>query len=225
MARPTLFNHRKFRSLSLRLGSRALALGSLELIWACGYDSGDPVVGNSDEVEYAADWKGVKGDLVSALVDSGFLDEKDGKLEIHDLSHHAPDYVQRRFRRENERIKQMSGHCPVIVQPQRDGGSGNVATPSPSPSPKGIHTDAEFEIFYQAYPKHKDKTDALSAWVKTKLKRPPLDVILAAIEQQKHSREWKEGYIKAPASWLRKGSWEDEVDINASGGNFNAPRN
>jgi len=70
----------------------------------------------------------------------------------------------------------------------------------------------EFAIFYAAYPKKEDRADAERAWKSTFRKRPPLDVILAAIEAQKKGDKWTRGYIKAPASWLRKGAWDDVVE-------------
>lgn len=104
MARPTLFTHPKFLRLSMALGSRMMAAGALECVWRLGYESGDPFVGDWRVVEYACEWKGEPGALSAALVDSGFLDGGDGgRLSIHDLHDHAPEYVQKRFAREASR--------------------------------------------------------------------------------------------------------------------------
>jgi hypothetical protein len=79
----------------------------------------------------------------------------------------------------------------------------------------------EFEIFYTAYPNRKDKSEAYRAWCKRNGSRPPIDVLLSAIENQKLWRESaKPGEFrpewKNPATWLNKGSWEDEVDVTAA---------
>lgn len=103
MARPGLLTHRKFVRLARLLKSDALAVGHLEIIWQACYESGDPVLGNSDDVEYLARWKGDAGMLTSALVESGFLDDEEGRFSVHDLFDHAPDYVQRRMEREEDR--------------------------------------------------------------------------------------------------------------------------
>lgn len=112
MARPTLSKHRKFRELALLLKSRALAWGSLELIWECAYDSGDPVIGSADAVERAAEWKGKRGKLVGYLLtcggegECGFIEEVPGKpgiYQVHDLFDHMPDYVEKRLKREIDR--------------------------------------------------------------------------------------------------------------------------
>lgn len=72
----------------------------------------------------------------------------------------------------------------------------------------------DFDIFYAAYPKKKGKLAAIRRWAKMK-ERPPLDVLLAAIEAQKKSKQWLQDngqYIKHPATWLHDGAWEDEVE-------------
>ena len=76
---------------------------------------------------------------------------------------------------------------------------------------------ADFLSFYNAYPKHKKRDDAFKAWKSLNGTRPELSVLLAAIEDQKKSEEWlKENgqFIPYPASWLRAGSWADEVNTN-----------
>ena len=75
---------------------------------------------------------------------------------------------------------------------------------------------SDFLIFWKAYPKKKSKLDAEKAWKSMREKRPPMDVLLSALERQKESKDWlKESgkYIPFPATWLRAGSWEDETEI------------
>lgn len=111
MARPTLNGHPKFAHLSGLVGGRGPARGYLELIWDAAYACGDPVIGDARKVEAVSDWRGARGELVEALVDSGFLDamqtDANGKhlqtYAVHDLEHHAPDYVLKRWQREAER--------------------------------------------------------------------------------------------------------------------------
>lgn len=73
-----------------------------------------------------------------------------------------------------------------------------------------IYSD-DFISFYIAYPVHKAKVTAYKAWTRSKTK-PSLKVLLAAIEEQKKSRAWKEGFIPHPATWLNQGRWEDEIE-------------
>lgn len=103
MARPSLFTHPKFLRLSMALGSRMAAAGSLECAWRMGYESGDPFVGEAAVVGYACEWRGEPGALARELVKAGFLEETGDGLEIHDLFDHAPDYVRKRKSRQDER--------------------------------------------------------------------------------------------------------------------------
>jgi DNA-binding transcriptional MocR family regulator len=72
---------------------------------------------------------------------------------------------------------------------------------------------AEFEQFWSAYPKKKAKKAAHKAFKNAKDK-PSVVGMIAAIEAQKRSREWIEGYIPNPATWLNGGSWDDETQTS-----------
>jgi hypothetical protein len=140
MGRPGLATHRKFRRLARALGSPLLARGALELLWDSCYEAGDDYVGTADDIEHAIGWTGERGMLTRALVEAG-EPEGDGFLErvpatgpssragksgivtgvtdvtdvtyrVHDLWHHAPDYVSDRRAKENERrIERVCAHC------------------------------------------------------------------------------------------------------------------
>jgi len=79
-------------------------------------------------------------------------------------------------------------------------------------SPKNV----EFNQFWQAWPKKKSKESALKAWKQTAKIRPNIKTIISIIEKLKTSDEWtKEGgqFIPYPATWLRAGGWDDEVNL------------
>lgn len=166
MARQTLFTHRKFLRLALALKSRALACGSLELLWNVAYQSGDPVIGAVAEVEFAADWKGKPGVLASALVESGFLDRSEtGELSVHHLYDHAPEYVKKRMDRED--VRSQSGKSIRDVRSEAakkrwhangnhldtngmqtgitTTANGTPPSPTPTPSPSPTPTQEEQE--------------------------------------------------------------------------------
>jgi len=70
---------------------------------------------------------------------------------------------------------------------------------------------ADFDRFWDSYPKRKNRGQAERAWAK---QRPPIDVVLSALEVQRQSRDWvKDGgqYIPYPATWLNAKGWLDEV--------------
>ena len=70
-------------------------------------------------------------------------------------------------------------------------------------------TDLNFDKFWKEYPRKVGKEAAKRAFAKVKV---PVDTLLAALQQQKASEQWKRGYIPNPATWLNQGRWEDEVE-------------
>ena len=72
---------------------------------------------------------------------------------------------------------------------------------------------SDFDLFWECYPRRKAKLDAIKAWKQTADIRPPIEQILAALDTQAQSNEWcKDGgaWIPYPATWLRRGQWDDE---------------
>lgn len=72
-----------------------------------------------------------------------------------------------------------------------------------------------FEKFWEVYPLKKGKGYAYQCWVKLKITKDDMDVILGAVEQQKQNfvkneREWQ--YFKHPSTWLNQACWEDEPE-------------
>lgn len=116
MGRPGLEHNRKFIYLLMRVESRALALGVLEAMWRVAYESGNPLLGSPDMVEYICGWTELGREpnvLFTALRDAGkpkhdvgFIERVPGHddvWQIHDLLENAPQYVRTRRRREEER--------------------------------------------------------------------------------------------------------------------------
>jgi hypothetical protein len=76
-------------------------------------------------------------------------------------------------------------------------------------------TGNDFDAFWKVYPRKLAKGDALKAWKQMARERPPIRVIIAAIEAQKGSDGWTKdggGFIPYPATWLRASRWDDEVE-------------
>ena len=72
--------------------------------------------------------------------------------------------------------------------------------------------DPGFADFWKAYPKKQGIGAAEKAWKKIKPSEQLLGAMLFAISKQKRSRQWREGYIPNPATWLNQRRWEDVVD-------------
>ena len=74
--------------------------------------------------------------------------------------------------------------------------------------------DERFETFWKTYPKKVGKKDAQRAWKKIKPDKDLFDRIIKAVTDWKDSDQWtKDGgqYIPNPATWLNRGSWDDEI--------------
>jgi hypothetical protein len=160
LARPGLTGHRKFKRLAKAVGSAIVARGCLELLWDHCYETGEDYVGTAEDIEAIVGWDGENGALTRALAEagapgSGFIDAVEAsdasavaRYQVHDLWHHAPDYVRKRRERELARLRKLDpaagnrrstdrraapngGQCP----PSLDWQDGDGRTPSPSPSP------------------------------------------------------------------------------------------
>lgn len=69
-----------------------------------------------------------------------------------------------------------------------------------------------FDAFWSAYPKKKDKANAQKAFRKVDV---PIEVLLKAIEKQKKTADWQKEngkFIPYPSTWLNGRRWEDEAD-------------
>lgn len=72
----------------------------------------------------------------------------------------------------------------------------------------------QFENWWRAFPnvrKHA-KGAARKAWTKatTKESWTGYEAVMAALEKAKRSKQWKDGYVPMPATWLNQERWLDE---------------
>lgn len=77
-------------------------------------------------------------------------------------------------------------------------------------------TEADFDVFWSAYPRKEGKGEARKKFLK--LKGISLETLLEAVERQKKSVKWtKDGgkYINTPAAWLNQERWLDELEMVA----------
>lgn len=82
----------------------------------------------------------------------------------------------------------------------------------------GFYTP-EFEEFWKAYPptRKTGKGAAFTAWKKIKMDKSfLLSACLFALNWQKESKSWKEGYVPMPATYLNQRRFEDEPEVTTS---------
>lgn len=123
----TVFGHRKTRKMSLQLGMPCVPLtGHLAAIWCWALDKtedGSLPDFTAHHLEAAAEWEGAPGALVQAMIDSHYIDLKDGVMVLHDWLDYAGNLIQlrvdnaerqRRFRRRQKemRAQQEAGDAP-----------------------------------------------------------------------------------------------------------------
>jgi Helix-turn-helix domain len=73
---------------------------------------------------------------------------------------------------------------------------------------------AEFELFYEAYPRKQGRQAAIKAWGKLNPDAGTTAEIMRAIELQKQSEQWQQEnghFIPYPATWLNGRRWEDQL--------------
>lgn len=75
--------------------------------------------------------------------------------------------------------------------------------------------EAEFEVFWSAYPRKEGKKKAKGVFEKV---TTSLDILLEALERQKKSAQWSKDngqFIPHPATWLNGKRWEDQPVMDA----------
>lgn len=120
-----------------------------------------------------------------------------------------------------ETLPDTARHCQTLAtgvgvgDRSSSGKSANaLSTRTRASTPTTDAYTPEFEAFWTAYPRKKDKRAAWKAW-KAALKRAdPEAIITAAKAEARRPCELK--FRKYPASWLNADAWEDEPDQQAA---------
>lgn len=94
--------------------------------------------------------------------------------------------------------------------------------PSPSPTTRRARgrSDAEFAVFWSAYPKKVGKKSARKAFDHVS---EPVESLVTAIKRQECSAQWsRDGgqYIPNPTTWLNQERWEDQLPQKLSANPF-----
>ena len=98
-------------------------------------------------------------------------------------------------------------------------GSGEIGVVKGEEAVKG--KAPQFELFWKAYPKKRNKGQAERAFKKAAPDEQLMAAILTAIERAKKSAQWLKDngqYIPYPATWLNAKGWEDEFEEDRKGG-------
>lgn len=73
------------------------------------------------------------------------------------------------------------------------------------------YTESSFESFWNAWPsKYKvNRKRCFELWQKIKPDEALVDKMLCSIEAWKKGRQWQQGYVPNPDTWLRNEKWND----------------
>lgn len=92
----------------------------------------------------------------------------------------------------------------------------NTGTNTGTKSIRDEKNENSFSEFYDAYPGHrKNRANAKKAWDKLKPSDELITEIMSGLDRAKQFRDWLKDdgqYIPAPAVWLNKRRWEDEIN-------------
>ena len=76
------------------------------------------------------------------------------------------------------------------------------------PSPEHQKT---FDLFWDAYPAKKGKKKACEIWKRKQLCFLSDEIVAKVNEQKNNEKQWKDGYIPNPATYLYQERWNDEI--------------
>lgn len=236
--------HPKTKKLARLLGvSLPAVVGHLHYLWWWALDFAQDGVLDKYDAEDIADamqWEGDADQLVEALLSSGYIDDTDDGLVVHDWAEYAGKLLERRAKdRARKRAATEASDSPQDFR-RNSNGTDEEGEETPSASfvtvpnstipnhtlhdrtlPDSTETTSEaqtlqerrFTEFWQAYPKKVGKASCLKAWKKLKPTTELFDHIMTSLGSQKHSEQWqREGgrFIPNPLTWLNQGRWDDE---------------
>ncbi|MCP4619909.1 MAG: hypothetical protein GY844_26165, partial [Bradyrhizobium sp.] len=105
--------------------------------------------------------------------------------------------------------------CKRVARPETETETETETEHTCAAEAAGASKVNDFSRFWKAYPRKRGKESARKAWSATKRKRPPIDKILSAIDAQTATKQWQRDggqYVPYPATWLKAGGWDDEVE-------------
>jgi hypothetical protein len=109
-------------------------------------------------------------------------------------------------RREDQRREESKIH-PPHTPPDEE----SKPRSSKSRSALSQEQQARFDRWYSVYPKRVSVAQAVKAWSKLKPDDELVGKMIAAVKRQEQTRQWIEGFIPNPATWLNGRRWEDDA--------------
>ena len=147
--------------------------------------------------------------VIELLLHEGIWEEQPDGYLIHDYARYQKSKVEiEELRTKRATVGRMGGLAKGRAIKQM------IATPEalPADDEKRIVFPDDFLSFWSVYPNKAGKRGALNAWKKAKKNGlPSIEKIIQAVELQKQSDKWKQGFVLNPTTWLNQGHWDDEI--------------
>jgi hypothetical protein len=105
-------------------------------------------------------------------------------------------------------VSPTSRHEPDVTPTSRMAYKPSV---KPSDEPSGLNTSSseQFDLFWNAYPRHEHKREAVKAWERA-VKRTDPGIIIAAARRYAEDPNRVQAFTAHPATWLNADAWEDD---------------
>lgn len=195
------------------------AIGLLHMLWwwACDYaPTGDLTDYAASQIAKSVEWTGDPHRLVTSLITSKFITEKDGKRQIHDWPEFRLhyDFLMQRKERQRQQIRKRVKRFREKMRnpPVTQSNAATVPNQPYQPNHTNQTTHPGFMDFWRTYPRKVGKVAAEKAWKKLAPPHDLVGVILAALEQQRTWPQWVKDsgqFIPHPATWLNGQRWDD----------------
>ena len=232
-----LREHRKTYACAEMLKvSRVVMVGTLVSLWLWALDNAQDgsLKGISNRtIARVCDWPEKRAsNLISALLECGWLDKDGDDLRIHDWTDYAGRLMDRRekdkVRKKKSREKQWTSEgCPQDVRGKSSAtvpipyhtvpnlningsNTDSICTPDAGQAP-AVKEGRSFTLFWDDYPNKADRSDAWEAWKELNPNADMVQAIKAGLDAWKWSGQWKDDngrYIPSAAKWLKKRRWE-----------------
>lgn len=222
-----LARHIKTKRLARRLKvSIPTTIGHLHLLWWWAMDNLPDGRLTALEPEDIADemmWNGDAADLLEALKETGFVDEVENDLYIHDWHDYIGRLLERR-KKETDRKREYrskSQSCPAgqPTDETRDGG-GNSTVPYLTEHKDIKINDRKkkdtypelFEQFWNTYPRRVEKSNAVKKWnAQINKGEDPQQIITSAYNYMTlvAANATETQYMKHPKTFLNGDTWKE----------------
>jgi hypothetical protein len=112
----------------------------------------------------------------------------------------------------------IANGSPLLQHPQPHPQPEITSTPKGERRASKPALSPSFAAFWQAYPSKTGKGAAERAWARVSPDAELLATILQAVAAQKTWRQWVEGFVPNPATWINQRRWEDERPVERGQG-------